>query len=142
MGVSTTGTYSGYSNGDIQDSLTGSVGATGVFGHFSRSWLDYTQLNVSYSQALRGSTSPFLFDRLNDTRVLSFGFKQQIYGPIRFGFNTSLNLETDDPLSVNYVLEYNRRAFDVALRFNPELEIGSVLLRIHDFNWQGQPAQF
>jgi hypothetical protein len=140
--LSTTGIYSGYSSGDGQDSLTSTVGVVGTFGHFSRPWFDYTRLNVSYSHAIRGSKSPFLFDRINDTRVISFGITQQLYGPIRFGFQTSRNLDTNDPFSVDYTLEYSRRAFDFALRFNPELEIGSLLFRINDFEWQGRPADF
>ncbi|PSB47889.1 DUF3769 domain-containing protein [Cyanosarcina cf. burmensis CCALA 770] len=132
-----TGTSSFYSNGDNQSTLIGTVGIEGQIGHFSRPFLDYTRVNVSYSEGLRSGISPFLFDRAADTRVLGFGFTQQLYGPFRIGFQTSFNLDNNDTLSTDYVLEYSRRTYGVVLRYNPELEIGSISLRISDFNWTG-----
>lgn len=132
-----TGTSSFYSNGDNQTTLIGTVGLEGQIGHFSRPFLDYTRVNVSYSEGIRSGISPFLFDRAADTRVFGFGFTQQLYGPFRIGFQTSFNLDNNDTLSTDYVLEYSRRTYGVVLRYNPELEIGSISLRISDFNWTG-----
>lgn len=132
-----TGTSSFYSNGDNQSTLIGTVGLEGQIGHFSRPFLDYTRVNVSYSEGIRSGISPFLFDRAADTRVLGFGLTQQLYGPFRLGFQTSFNLDNNDRLSTDYVLEYSRRTYGVVLRYNPELEIGSISLRISDFNWTG-----
>lgn len=132
-----TGTSSFYSNGDNQSTLIGTVGLEGQIGHFSRPFLDYTRVNVSYSEGIRSGISPFLFDRAADTRVLGLGFTQQLYGPLRIGFQTSFNLDNNDRLSTDYVLEYSRRTYGVVLRYNPELEIGSISLRISDFNWTG-----
>jgi hypothetical protein len=132
-----TGTSSFYSNGDNQSTLIGTVGLEGQIGYFSRPFLDYTRVNVSYSDGIRSGISPFLFDRAADTRVLGFGLTQQLYGPLRLGFQTSLNLDNNETLSTDYVLEYSRRTYGVVLRYNPELEIGSISLRISDFNWTG-----
>jgi len=132
-----TGTSSFYSNGDNQSTLIGTVGLEGQIGHFSRPFLDYTRVNVSYSEGIRSGISPFLFDRAADTRVFGFGLTQQLYGPFRIGFQTSINLDNNDTLSTDYVLEYSRRTYGVVLRYNPELEIGSISLRISDFNWTG-----
>jgi Protein of unknown function (DUF3769) len=132
-----TGTSSFYSNGDNQSTLIGTVGLEGQIGHFSRPFLDYTRVNVSYSEGVRSGISPFLFDRAADTRVFGLGFTQQLYGPFRIGFQTSFNLDNNDRLSTDYVLEYSRRTYGVVLRYNPELEIGSISLRISDFNWTG-----
>lgn len=137
-----TGVYSGYSSGDSQDSLSGNIGLQGQFGHFSRPFLDYTGFNVTYSQVARGGTSPFLFDRLVDTSVLSAGITQQIYGPFRLGFQTSLNLNTSERISTDYFLEYSRRTYNIVLRYNPVLELGSISFRINDFNWLGTPEPF
>ena len=131
-----------YSNSDSQLSLEGSIGIQGQLGHFSRNWLDYTGFEISYSQNLRGDESPFLFDRLVDRRTLSLGISQQIYGPIRAGVQTTLDLNDGEEISTDYLLEYSRRTFNVALRYNPVLEIGSFSLRISDFNWQGNPQPF
>lgn len=137
-----TGVSSFYSNGDTQLSLRGSVGIQGQLGHFSRSWLDYTGFNVTYSQSIRGDRSPFLFDRDVDRQNISLGITQQIYGPIRLGFQTSFNLNDNDEISTDYVLEYSRRTHNITLRYNPVLEIGSISLRISDFNWRGNSEPF
>ena len=134
------GVSSFYSNGDTQISLQGDIGIQGQLGHFSRPWLDYTGFKLSYSQNIRGDESPFLFDRLVDRRTLSLGVTQQIYGPIRLGFQTYLNLNDNDEISTDYLLEYSRRTHNITLRYNPVLEIGSFSLRISDFNWQGDPG--
>ena len=136
------GVSSLYSNSDSQLSLEGTIGIQGQLGHFSRSWLDYTGYQLSYSQNIRGDESPFLFDRLVDRQILSFGITQQIYGPFRFGYQTSLDLEDNDTISTDFLLEYSRRTHNIVLRYNPELEIGSFSLRISDFNWQGNSRPF
>ncbi len=142
LATSVTGVTSFYSNGGSQPSLTGSIGLLGQFGHFSRPWLDYTGFNIAFSQALRGDASPFFFDRFVDTQTVSWGLTQQIYGPVRFGIQSSFNLETNDEINTDYFLEYSRRTYSLLLRYNPVLEIGSINLRISDFNWSGNPGPF
>lgn len=139
-GISGVGSF--YSNSDSQLSLEGSIGIQGQLGHFSRDWLDYTGFQISYSQNLRGDESPFLFDRLVDRRTLSLGISQQIYGPIRAGVQTTLDINDGEEISTDYLLEYSRRTYNVALRYNPVLEIGSFSLRVSGFNWQGNPQPF
>ena len=136
------GVSSLYSNSDNQLSLEGKVGVEGQLGHFSRNWLDYTGFKLSYSQNLRGDESPFLFDRLVDRQTLSVDITQQIYGPIRFGYQTAIDLRDRDTISTDYILEYSRRTHNIILRYNPVLEIGSLSLRISDFNWQGNSEPF
>lgn len=137
LGVGLTGTSSNYSNGDSQNNLNATVGLYGQFGRFSRPFLDYTAFNVTYTQAFRDGLSPFLFDRVADDRILSAGITQQIYGPIRVGFQTSYNVQTGREISTDYFLEYSRRAYSVGLRYNPTLQLGSISLQISDFNWTG-----
>lgn len=140
LGLRGVGTY--YSSGDRQNSLAGSVGIQGQFGHFSRPFLDYTGFNVTYTQVGRDGISPFLFDRLVDLRVLSFGLVQQVYGGFRVGFQSAINLESRETISTNYTLEYSRRSYAIILRFNPERQVGSLTFRISDFNWNGTPQPF
>ena len=136
------GVGSFYSNGDSQPSLEGTIGIEGQLGHFSRNWLDYTGFKLSYSQNLRGDESPFLFDRLVDRQTLSVSLTQQIYGPIRVGYQTAIDLREADTISSDYILDYSRRTHSISLRYNPVLEIGSISLQISDFNWQGNPEPF
>ncbi|HIK27757.1 MAG: DUF3769 domain-containing protein [Oscillatoriaceae bacterium SKW80] len=136
------GVTSHYSNGERQSSLTGSVGLLGQFGHFSRPWFDYTGFNLTYTQVLQDGSSPFLFDRVADVRVLGAGITQQIYGPFRFGLQTAFNLDTGREINTDYIFEYSRRTYGIILRYNPVREIGSLTLRISDFNWNGGGEPF
>jgi len=131
-----------YTSGDNQSSLTASAGLQGQIGHFSRPFLDYTGFNFSYSQGLVIGASPFLFDRYVDTKVLSAGFSQQIYGPFRLGIQTALNLDTGQQISTDYILEYSRRSYGISLRYNPILRLGSINIRISDFNYIGGTNAF
>ncbi|WP_445172532.1 DUF3769 domain-containing protein [Microcoleus sp.] len=140
LGVRGVGTS--YSSGDRQNSIAPSVGILGQFGHFSRPFLDYTGFNVTYTQTGLDGLSPFLFDRLVDLRVLSFGLVQQVYGGFRVGFQSAINLESGETISTNYTVEYSRRSYAIILRFNPERQVGSLTFRISDFNWNGTPEPF
>ncbi|MBD2343762.1 DUF3769 domain-containing protein [Anabaena subtropica] len=137
-----TGTTSYYTNGDNQSTLIGTVGLVGQLGHFSRPFLDYTAFNIRYSQGLTSGLSPFLFDRYVDDKVLSAGISQQIYGPWRLGFQTSINLDTGRESSTDYIAEYSRRTYGITLRYNPVLELGAFSIRISDFNWTGGTNPF
>ena len=61
---------------------------------------------------------------------------------MRFGFQAAVNLDNNESLSTDYILEYSRRTYGVVLRYNPDLEIGSISLRISDFNWSGSTDPF
>lgn len=137
-----TGTSSFYGNGDNQSLLIGTIGLSGQFGHFSRPFLDYTAFNLSYSEGIRSGISPFYFDRATDTRTLGLGLTQQIYGPFRLGFQTGINLDTNKSFSTDYILEYSRRTYGILLRYNPDLQIGSISFRLSDFNWSGSTDPF
>jgi hypothetical protein len=142
LNTDVTGVFSAYSSGDTQESLSAGARLIGQFGHFSRPFLDYTRFNIGYTQVLRGGLSPFLFDRIADRSILSGGILQQIYGPFRFGFQTSFNLETGREISTDYILQYSRRTYNIELRYNPVLQLGSINFRINDFNWTGNPGPF
>lgn len=131
-----------YSNGDTQQSIQGTIGLQGQFGHFSRDFFDYTGWSIAYSQAAIANLSPFLFDRIADQRVLSYGVTQQIYGPFRIGFQSSLNLDTGREISTDFLLEYSRRTYTIELRYNPVFELGAIRIRIGDFTWSGYSEPF
>lgn len=140
--TSATGVGSFYSNGDTQQSLSGTIGLVGQLGHFSRPYLDYTGFNLTYTQVALGNQSPFLFDRVADTKILGAGITQQVYGPFRIGFQTYINLDTGNEISTDYLLEYSRRTYNILLRYNPVQQLGSFSIRINDFNWTGNPEPF
>jgi len=136
------GGYNSYSNGDNQAFLGYNVGIQGQFGNFSKSSFDYTGFNLNYYQQFPGNSSPFLFDRFVDNRILSAGISQQIIGPLKLGIQSSVNLDSGRQLSTDYYLEYSRRTYNFIIRYNPTLGLGSVGFRLNDFNWDGVTSKF
>jgi lipopolysaccharide export system protein LptA len=134
---------SSYSNGDSQSSIGYNVGIQGQIGNFSKESFDYTGFNLNYFQQIRGNnSSPFLFDRVADDRLLSAGISQQISGPLRAGIQASVNLDTGRQVSTDYYLEYSRRTYNFIIRYNPTLQLGSIGFRLNDFNWDGITPKF
>ncbi|TAF57819.1 MAG: DUF3769 domain-containing protein [Oscillatoriales cyanobacterium] len=131
-----------YSNGASETSLQGTIGVQAQFGHFSKPFLDYTSVFVRYSDSILAGQSPFPFDRVADQRIFSVGFLQQILGPLRFGFQTAINIDNNDTISTDYILEYSRRTYGIILSINPQRESGSLQLRINDFDWNGNAGAF
>jgi hypothetical protein len=142
LSTGVTGVTSLYGNGDSQPSISGTVGLSGQIGNFSRPFLDYTGFNLSFSQALRGDPSPFFFDRFADLKTLNWGISQQLYGPVRFGVQSAYNIDTDEEINTDLFIEYSRRTYSILLRYNTVLKVGSLSLRISDFNWGGNPGPF
>jgi hypothetical protein len=136
------GAVSSYSNGESQSLMGYNIGVQGQIGNFSGSSFDYTGFNLNYFQQFTGSSSPFLFDRFVDNRILSAGINQQISGPFRAGIQTSLNLDTGQQISTDYYLEYSRRTYNLIVRYNPILQFGSIGFRLNDFNWDGVSPKF
>ena len=137
-----TGVSSFYGSGDNQSTLIGTIGLEGQIGHDSKDFLDYTAFNIRYSEGFNSGLSPFLFDRSVDNRVLTAGLTQQIYGPFRLGFQTTINLDTGRSTSTDYTVEYNRRTYGIIIRYNPDLQLGGISFRINDFNWSGGTNPF
>jgi hypothetical protein len=137
-----TGVASIYGSDDTQNALTGSIGIQGQFGHFSRRWLDYTGFNVSLSRIWKDGESPFLFDRIADSKVLTAGVTQQVFGPFRVGVQSSFNLDTGERISTDLSMEYSRRTYNVNLRFSPERQVGSLSLQLNNFSWFGSGNRF
>ncbi|MEM6836589.1 MAG: DUF3769 domain-containing protein [Cyanobacteria bacterium P01_C01_bin.120] len=138
------GTYTYYTSDDTQDDLAASVGIRGELGHFSRDFLDSTVFNLSYVRSFTNdaATSPFLFDRNVDQTRLNGGIIQQIYGPFRLGFQTSINLDTGEVINTDYILEYSRRTYSFLLRYNPTQSAGFFGFRLNEFDWAGRAARF
>jgi hypothetical protein len=138
------GTYTYYTSDDTQDDLSASVRLAGELGHFSRDFFDSTVFNVTYTRSFvsDAATSPFLFDRNVDRTRLSGGIIQQLYGPFRLGFQTSVNLETGEIINTDYVFEYNRRTYGIFLRYSPTRSAGFFGFRINEFDWAGRAPRF
>ncbi len=131
-----------YTNGESQSLYGYGISLQGQIGHFTAPAFDYTGFNIGYSQGFLSGSSPFLFDRFQDTRVVTAGINQQLFGPLKAGIQTSINVDTSRSISTDYYLEYSRRTFSIVARYNPVLSLGSIGFRINDLDWRGQPDPF
>jgi Protein of unknown function (DUF3769)/LptA/(LptD N-terminal domain) LPS transport protein len=131
-----------YTNGESQSLYGYGISLQGQVGHFTAPAFDYTGFNVGYSQGFLSGSSPFLFDRFQDTRVITAGINQHLFGPLKAGIQTSINVDTSRPISTDYYLEYSRRTFSIVTRYNPVLQLGSIGFRINDLDWRGQADPF
>lgn len=132
-----------YSNDESQSYIRGSIGLIGQFGHLSRKYFDYTGFNIIYSISALDGESPFYFDRVVDTSVLTVGFVQQIVGGLKVGIQNSFSFgENGGNVDNEFTIEYSRRSYGVILRYSPRRELGTILLRISDFNWSGGTNTF
>ncbi|MBF2035639.1 MAG: DUF3769 domain-containing protein [Leptolyngbyaceae cyanobacterium T60_A2020_046] len=136
-------TYAYYTSEDNQFSVDGRVGLDMQFGHFSRNFFDYTAINVTYRRPfVTEGRSPFRFDREVDRERINFGVIQQIYGPIRAGFQTSINLRSGNTINTDYIMEYSRRTYGIVFRINPVQSSGFIGFRLSGFDWSGRAASF
>ncbi len=132
-GVSSSQAY--YSNGETQSYVAGSVGIDAVVGRFVADAFDYTNLNVTYSNGFLSGASPFLFDRITTREQLILGILQQVYGPVRAGAETTIDLQSGRRVDTTYTLGYDRRTYGVNVHYNPVRQTGALELRVENFNW-------
>jgi lipopolysaccharide export system protein LptA len=132
----------GYSNGENQSLYGFNVSLQGQVGHFVAPAFDYTGFNIGYSQNFIGGSSPFLFDRVLDNRVITAGINQQLFGPVRVGLQTSINVDNGRAISTDYYVEYSRRTFSILVRYNPALQLGSIGFKLNDLDWNGPADPF
>ncbi|MFQ3613386.1 MAG: DUF3769 domain-containing protein [Cyanobacteriota bacterium] len=124
-----------YSNGRAQSYTSGSVGIDAVIGAFVADTFDYTNLSVTYSNGFLAGASPFLFDRITTREQLVLGFLQQLYGPLRVGAETTVDLQSGQQVDTTYRLGYDRRTYGFSLQYNPVRQSGALELRVEGLNW-------
>ncbi|MFO7630428.1 MAG: DUF3769 domain-containing protein [Prochlorococcaceae cyanobacterium] len=136
-----------YGDGTNQNTLSLSGGPTLTLGHFTKPFLDYTQLTVTAGGTLRQGVSPLGFDRAVDLGTLGIGLTQQIVGPLVFsggvGFNIDSNSEFYGDITNSYVeVRWQRRAYEIGVFYSPYEQIGGVRVKLNDFNFKGSGVPF
>ncbi len=129
-----------YSNGRTQSYTAGSIGINAVLGAFAADTFDYTSLSITYSNGFLTGASPFLFDRITTREQLVLGFLQQLYGPLRVGAETTIDLQSGQQVDITYRLGYDRRTYGFSLQYNPVRQSGALELRVEGLNWDPTPS--
>ena len=136
-----------YSDNNKQDLFLVKTGPKLVLGEFKKNLLDYSEIGIYPRFKFNNGESPFLFDQVVDIKVIELVARQQIYGPLILKFTGELNLDeniTEDDNLINPVLDlsWNRRAYNFAIFYNFDTEVGGFNFKIHSFNFKGLGEKF
>ncbi len=141
------GAHLGYSNNSHQSGLSASIRPTFVFGDLKNNFLDYTYISLMGEYSLKDGESPFGFDNLNSDARLTLNFGQQIFGPLIFEFDGTINLNGSSSnfgkiYDENYSIGISRRAYSFFAYYKPDKEEIGFNLKIFDFDFKGNPKEF
>ena len=131
-----------YSDSSTQSALKFSTGPALTLGSFKKEFLDYTKVSANYKYVLKGGESPFLFDNVDNDPRIKFNFEQQIYGPLLFSFETTLNLNSGSYTNENYILDFKRRAYSLGAYYNSSDESVGIRFNIFNFDYAGISPKF
>ena len=136
-----------YGDGSSQEGVSFSSGPDFTFGNLKKYFLDFSKLRTRYTYVLKSGESPFAFDDINSDQRLYFEFKQQVFGPLIFSFESYLPLEQShkdygdftDPI---YKLEINRRAYSISVFYKQKDEETGFQFNIFNFDFSGKGQKF
>ena len=131
-----------YSDGSSQEGLTFSSGPDLVFGKFKNKFFDYTNIKLRNSFVLKAGESPFEFDDINKSHRLNMKIQQQVYGPILFSYERSLNFDDGKYSDPYYSIDIKRRAYSLGAFYNSSNESIGLNFNIFNFNYIGQSEKF
>jgi hypothetical protein len=136
-----------FGDGTRQNVFSLSGGPTLTLGHFSRSFLDYTQLTITGGISLRDGLSPFAFDAAVDLGTVGIGLTQQLVGPLVLNGGIGLNVDASSPnygeITGSYVeLRWQRRSYAFSVYYSPYEGIGGVRVQLNDFGFKGTGVPF
>ncbi len=132
--------YFRYGDGSDQGFLKLSLGPEIRLGELERNILDYTKLSVMPGITIKAGNSPFKFDNAIDLKTLNVGFLQQIYGPIMFDINSSLNIDSGSDnygeyYDTKFGLLCHKRAYEFGIYYHPNNDAGGLYFRLNGFTF-------
>ena len=131
-----------YSDGTSQSAIKFNTGPVITFGSLKKDFLDYTRFSTSYSYVLKDGESPFSFDNISKVPKLNFNFQQQIYGPLVFNLNKTLNLENGTYSRAKYALDFKRRAYSLSAFYDSAEESVGINFNLFNFDYSGLSSKF
>jgi len=136
-----------YGEGDNQQIANLTMGPLITLGSFTKSFFDYTLLNVEGIYVLKSGQSPFAFDNVNDKPRIRITAKQQIYGALVANFETYLNMDSQasdygDLTNTKYGLDFKRRAYSIGTFYDTSNDAFGLQFNINNFNYSGNSKRF
>ena len=136
-----------YEDGSNQEAVIFSSGPSITLGSLTKKYLNYTSLDVLPQYVIKGNDSPFRFDNINNNENIKFNLKQQLYGPLIFGFLSYLNVNPNhdnygDFFSTQYSLDISRRAYSFGAFYKPSSSAIGIQFNIFNFDYLGSSSSF
>ncbi len=136
-----------YSDNSNQKGISISSGPLLIFGDLKNNFFDYTKIDIRSNYIFKDGQSPFKFDDIDNSAKLSFNLEQQIYGPLIFGYNSSLNLDSNSSKyghfsKAKYFLDFRRRAYSLGAFYNSSSKTAGFMFNIFNFNYSGISPTF
>ena len=136
-----------YSNGKSQSVLTLSSGPELKFGEFKKRFLDYTYISIKPEYIMKKAQSPFKFDNFKENSRINFDFKQQIYGPLIFGFSSYLNIQENSPdywemEDKKYTFGVSRRSYSLNATYSFSEKKYAIEFKLYNFGYRNRSNSF
>ncbi len=136
-----------YENGTSQNTLSIRGGPDLTLGNLDRPIFSYTKISIMPGISLKSGSSPFSFDESIDLKTINFDITQQIFGPLILNGGMEYNIDTDSEyygkmINSKAELIWQRRAYDLAIFYNPYKGMGGVMFRLNGFDFKGTGRPF
>ena len=109
--------------------------------------MDYTYLSIKPEYIIKKAQSPFKFDNFKENSRINFDFKQQIYGPLIFGFSSYLNIQENSPdywkmEDKKYTLGVSRRSYSLNATYSMSDQSYGIEFKLYNFGYRNRSNKF
>ena len=114
------------------------MGPEFIYGNFKNKFFDYTKISLWPAYRIKDGDSMFKFDQISDRFTLDIALDQQLYGPLIFKTNTTINLDADSDNYLDFInskisLNWRRRSYEFGLFYQPSNQSGGIVFELFGF---------
>ena len=130
--------YSLYDDGKHQKYIGLGLGPELILGNFKDKTFDYTRFSIFPFYKFKNGESVFKFDQISEKLTLNIGFDQQIFGPIIFESNGTLNLDGDSSdygklIDSKILVNWKKRSYEFGIFYQPHNQAGGIAFNLFGF---------
>ena len=132
------GSFSLYENGKHQEYVGYGIGPEFIFGDFKDKTFDYTRIAIFPFYKVNSGDSVFKFDQISDNLTLDLSLDQQLFGPLIFKSNGTLNLDGHSENYAKFInskisLNWKKRSYEFGIFYQPNSESGGIAFSLFGF---------
>ncbi len=130
--------YSLYNDGKHQRYIGLGLGPELILGNFKEKTFDYTRISIFPFYKFKNGESVFKFDQISEKFTVNIGFDQQIFGPIIFESNGTLNLDGDSSdygkfIDSKILVNWKKRSYEFGIFYQPHNQAGGISFNLFGF---------